>query len=380
MIIFAWDGFPQYAARCVGAFVRSTTERVVVVATRPKVPIEGMERVCGCPVHWIDRSELFDLRLLDCLIGQEGEKITLFVSGWAVPAFNELAKKVRARGGRVICMVDDCMIRGGIGGLLDWRIGELGDWGIELLKAVRFRLKFRKRFDGFFVPGKAGRRLLRFYGVPDEKIVEGVYAADETLFMPGPPLKDRPKKIIYVGQFIERKNVKRMLDAFVRSRSRKEVDSGWELHLYGSGPLKGELEQLIQQSPNLKSNNLKSNNQTIHIHDFLQPEELAAKYREARIFCLPSLEENWGLVVHEAALSGCALCLSNRIGAAEDLCTERNGVLFDPQDVEAMADAFSRLMRMNDSELCDAQAESLRMAKNAGLEKFVEGIKNCLIV
>ena len=392
MIIFAWDGFPQYAARCVGAFVRSTTERVVVVATRPKVPIEGMERVCGCPVHWIDGSELFDLRLLDCLIGQEGEKITLFVSGWAVLAFNELAKKVRARGGRVICMVDDCMIRGGIGGLgdcwigglLDWRIGELGDWGIELLRAVRFRLKFRKRFDGFFVPGKAGRRLLRFYGVPDAKIVEGVYAADETLFTPGPPLKERPKKIIYVGQFIERKNVKRLVEAFHRSldvQAFRRLDAdGWTLEMYGSGPLKGELEQLIQQSPNLKSNNLKSNNQTIHIHDFLQPEELAAKYREARIFCLPSLEENWGLVVHEAALSGCALCLSNRIGAAEDLCTERNGVLFDPQDVQAMADAFSRLMRMDDSELRDAQAESLRMAKNAGLEKFVEGIKNCLIV
>ena len=45
MICFAWDGFPQYAARCVGAFVKTTSEQVVVVGTRPDVPVELGARV-----------------------------------------------------------------------------------------------------------------------------------------------------------------------------------------------------------------------------------------------------------------------------------------------------------------------------------------------
>lgn len=37
MICFAWGGFPQYAARLVGAFVKSTDERVCVVGKPPAV-------------------------------------------------------------------------------------------------------------------------------------------------------------------------------------------------------------------------------------------------------------------------------------------------------------------------------------------------------
>ena len=54
MICFCWVQLPQYAARCIGALVRSTSEKIVVVATRPKVPIEGMDEVCQCEIHWLD--------------------------------------------------------------------------------------------------------------------------------------------------------------------------------------------------------------------------------------------------------------------------------------------------------------------------------------
>ena len=206
MIVFAWDGFPQYAARCVGAFVRTTNERVMVVATRPDVPIEGMEKLCGCPVHWISPDEPFNLSTF-----QPFNLSTFFVTGWKVPAFNRLRDQVRAKGGRIICMLDNNMMGRG---LFDFGFR---DCLIEIVKALRFRLTLRKHFDGFIVPGRAGRRLLRFYGVPDGKIFEGFYAADESLFTPGPAIEDRPKKIIYVGQLCERKNVRRLVEAFHES-------------------------------------------------------------------------------------------------------------------------------------------------------------------
>ena len=341
MIVFAWNLFPQYAARCIGAFARTTDEPVAVVATRPDVPIEGMERECGCPVYWVER-------------GREGgekrwrwtkEITTLFTTGWNVPAFNQLRDLVRKQGGRTICLVDNNFIP-------SFR---------EVIKSIRFRLFIRRHYDGFIVPGKSARRLLRFYGVPDEKIAEGFYAADESLFRPGPALEERPKKIIYVGRFCERKNVRRMLDAFARWRKEVEVDSGWELHLYGSGPLKEEIAQTLKNSKT----------QTIHLHDFLQPEELAEKYRESRIFVLPSVEEHWGLVVHEAALSGCVLLLSNRVGAADDLLEEGvNGLTFDPFDVNDMAETLkAAMMRQFDTKT------AAEKAREHGVDSFVTAMR-----
>lgn len=342
MIVFAWSGFLQYAARCVGAFVKATDENVVVVATRPRVPIEGMEKLCGCPVHWIDGGVGVEERWTE-------DVDTLIVSGWGIPAFNQLADDVRRRGGRVICMVDNNFV-----------------FSVkEIVKAIRFRLKLRKKYDGFFVPGKSGRRLLRFYGVPDDKIAEGLYSADESLFTPGLPLSKREKMIIYVGQLCDRKNVKRMCEAFEMAKVKGVGVGRWELHLYGAGPLKEELTQTIQNSKT----------QTIHIHDFLQPEELAAKYREARVFCLPSVEEHWGLVVHEAALSGCFLLLSDVVGAAEDFATKENAALFGAEDLKAMTAAFKRVMTMDDEALDRAGEICVKMSKNASLDKFVQGLR-----
>lgn len=346
MIIFAWKEFPQYAARCIGAFVRATDESVVVVATRPLVPINGMESVCNCPVHWIDGAGSFD-----CPV-RHGEGIALFTTGWDVPAFNRLRDQVRARGGRTICLVDNNFIPS----------------FVEIIRAIRFNLLFRRHYDAFVVPGRSGRKLLRFYGVPDDMIREGSYAADESLFTPGPALAERPKRIVYVGQFCERKNVKRLVEAFRRSlevlRSGGLDVGAWSLGMYGSGPLKEKLVALAGTG----------RDGTVEVHDFLQPEELAAKYREARIFCLPSVEEHWGLVVHEAALSGCALLLSNRVGAADDLLEEGvNGLAFDPYDIGDMSAKFAQAM----ARTFETEDVSER-ARGMGVSRFVDAVKGCL--
>ena len=98
-----------------------------------------------------------------------------------------------------------------------------------------------------------------------------------------------------------------------------------------------------------------------------------------RIFTLPSKAEHWGLVVHEAALSGCALALSDRVGAAADLLTEGvNGCAFDPENTAAFAAALRRLMTMDDGSLAAAHDESLRRAAAFGPDRFAEGFLQLL--
>ena len=358
MICFAWDGFPQYAARCIRSFVQNTDEPVVVLATKPTVPIEGMEELCGCKVKWIGNNEPLDV----CNTLGELPRV-LFSGGWYVPTFNRLRDEVRNAGGRVIGMCDNNFV-----------------FSLkECLKAIRFRLILRGKYDGYFVPGKSGVRLLRFYGVPRDLIATGMYSADASLFKNGMPLERREKKIIYVGQFIKRKNVIRLVEAFTSAV--RETNGGWSLDLYGSGVLKNEL---IRQSEAM-NNKLSSVNCNVGVHDFVQPEQLAALYQRARIFCLPSLWEHWGLVVHEAALSGCMLVLGNRTGAGEDLLVRSdngigyaNGFDFDPANTTDIRHALLRAMQMDENALRRANEVSLKIAQSVSLDRFVRGV-NALV-
>lgn len=336
MICFAWSGFPQYAARCVGALVKAIDEQVVVVATRPSVPVEGMERLSRCRVVWLEAS---DERPLRDVLGENPS--VLFTSGWAVKLFNRYRDEVRTHGGRVIAMSDN-----------NCRFSLR-----EVVKAIRFRLFLRNKYDGFFVAGVSCARLLRFYGVPKSKIQIGMYSADSSIFNDrGVPICNRPKKIIFVGQLCERKNPIRLCQAF---RLAKGFEHGWSLELYGCGPLQNKIPQ----------------GNGVFVHGFLQPEELAAKYRESRIFCLPSLEEHWGLVVHEAALSGCVLLLSDAIGAKDDFVGKENGFLFGATDEKAFARTMARAMALDDAALCRASRESLEKGRQISLDCFVKGVK-----
>ena len=337
MICFSALGFPQYSARCVRAFVRSTKERVVVVATRPDVPVKGMEELAGCEVHWVSLNDIVSLKEL---LGEVPRVLT--VPGWKFDLFNRFRDEVHANGGKVIAGSDNNYL----------------PTLKTFLKMLEFRFFYKNKYDGFWVPWKSGYRLMRFYGVPDEKIFTGTYSADVSLFSNGRALTERPKRILYVGQFIERKNVLRLCDAFLKAN--EIVRGGWILEMCGCGCLKSKLPV----------------NSSIVVRDFVQPEHLSAAYRNARAFILPSVEEHWGLVVHEAALSGCFLLLSNRVGAMDDFLDDGvNGYGFSPFSTSQMRKALVNVMTMDDEHLARAQQKSLELAHEVSLQAFVDSVK-----
>ena len=331
-IAFSWNGLPQYAARLIAAALREQGQPCPVVGSRPTVPVRGVEEALGQPVHWVDADKPVSWAAL----GQPVPKV-YFQSGWAYPAFNSLGDDVRAKGGKVCLLMDN-----------NWR-GDLR----QIIGAPWFRLFQRHKFDAVLVPGKSGRRLARWYGMSDHAIFEGMYGADPGLFFDGPPLAERPKRIIFVGQYIERKGCVPLARAFAAVAQRLP---GWELCMYGSGPLRSA----IPPHPQIK------------VHGFVQPEQLGSLYRDARIFALPSRSEAWGLVVHEAALSGCQLLLSDAIGAAPDFATADNSETFSPGDEQGMAAAFVSLARSVD--LGKAQAASVSAANTHGPSVFASRV------
>ena len=300
------------------------------------MPIRGMEELAQCPVRWIADDEK---RSLGDICGEWPR--LMMTPGWGYPLYNRFRDEARGRGCFIVGAADNNLV-------LSFK---------ECLRSLRFQLLFRHKYDAFFVPGKSGIRLLRFYGVPANRIVTGLYAADETLFHDGQPLEERSKRMLFVGQLCERKNVLRLCEAFRLSDGHGK---GWTLDLYGSGPLRDGIPT----------------GNGVAVHDFMQPERLAEVYRQSRCFILPSLSEHWGVVVHEAALSGCVLLLSDCIGAGEDfLHSGRNGFAFRPYSTADLASAMEKVYAMNDDELRAARQESIDLSSHVGLASFVDGIR-----
>jgi glycosyltransferase involved in cell wall biosynthesis len=110
----------------------------------------------------------------------------------------------------------------------------------------------------------------------------------------------------------------------------------------------------------------------VHFYGFRQIEENPSLYALATAFVLPSLKEEWGLVVNEAMACGLPVLVSNRAGCAANLVVSgHNGYTFNPESVEELTTALSRV---------SASAERVEMGRHSreivrawGCEHFAAG-------
>ncbi|MGB9880937.1 MAG: glycosyltransferase family 4 protein, partial [Anaerolineae bacterium] len=192
-----------------------------------------------------------------------------------------------------------------------------------------------RKADGYVSYGTKAAEYLQHMGASRKKIQVGVNTVDMEWYRrqwqlvrdgrlsasarPNLP----PVLLLYVGQLIERKNVKRLLEALARLR---DPDVG--VLIVGSGPLESELKEFCRRS---KVKN-------VFFEGFKQQPELPRYYALADVLVLPSIKEVWGLVVNEALATGLYVLCSNCAGAAYDLIREGwNGRTFDPYDVDQLA-------------------------------------------
>ena len=341
MICIAWDGLASYSEAAIRKFIETTEEDVAIVAILPTVPKTTDDAIAGVKINWIKRAYG---GTLSEVVGRCPD--VLLVDGWFQPVFNRFTCEVRRGGGRVIAMQDNQFE-------FNWKL---------LPWIVRFNLCFRWRYAAYMVPGKCTAKLLHWCGVRDKYIGRSLYTADPEVFTNGGPLECRKKKMLYIGRFIGLKNVMAMISAFSDFAARH---AEWELHCYGQGILQPEMERLISERQCRQ----------IVIHKFVQPSELAGLYKDARVLVLPSFWDHWGVVVHEAALSGCAVLLSDRVGAGWNLSTKKNGVLFSPYKKKSLEHAFDEIAGWDDNAWRTAQEESLRIAKTISPTMFAEELE-----
>lgn len=223
-----------------------------------------------------------------------------------------------------------------------------------------------RRCSGFFAYGTAAQELLTgHWRVPQERVFVLGNPVDNRFFekrarqiRSANPKTDNSIKLLFVGQLIERKGLLELLDAY------RELAADFpelELLLAGSGPLEGELLERIENRSIPR----------VTFTGYVEHDRLPELYSRADIFCLPSREEVWGLVVNEAIASGLPVVVSDVCGAARDLIIDgETGFTFEAQNCGDLTEKLHRLVA--DPELRERITENGRKHIEAwGLERLV---------
>ena len=325
-VAIAWHGLPHYGARLIRPVVDRLGERIAIIATQGPQSAEEIEAALGSSICIVPE----DPQLRWNQLGMQVPDL-FFHTGWAYPNFRSLAREVKRQNGTVVSMVDNACKHN-----LRQKIGK-----------YIFRWRYRPQVDFAMVPGASGLELMRFFGMPHGSVYTGLYGADPETFQLGPPLSERAYHFLFAGQFISRKGLQGLAEAVRLLRSE---GMNFRIAAVGAGPLRADLESA-----------------GIEVCAFGEAAAVARMMQNACFLVLPSIEDHWGLVVHEAALSGCGLILSTAVGAHRDLLNAQNGFICEPG---RPAPAMRQALLVDPIWLSGCLMESRRLASAFGPQRW----------
>lgn len=245
------------------------------------------------------------------------------------------------------------------------------------LKQIILR-PFLYRAWGLFV-GAENKRYWTHYGMPERRLCFTPHCVDNSYFQNKAKellprrreirrqfgINDDMPVILFCGKFIEKKLPLMLLSAYAKLRARVPC---WLL-LAGDGPLRPDIEEQVRQhvTPG------------VLMPGFLNQSELPLAYAASDLLALTSISETWGLVVNEAMCFGLPIVASDRVGCAADLVKSGwNGFIFPHQDVDALADALSRLIE-NEKKRREFGLRSLDLVSKYSVEACADGIVTALL-
>lgn len=226
---------------------------------------------------------------------------------------------------------------------------------------VVYRKLISKMVDGFSVNGQLTKEYLIQLGVSEHKIFPGGMSADsENLVISLNSYSDFERNVLkselilrsgltylYVGQFTERKGVIYLLNAWKEHVEKYPDDN---LLAIGTGPL---YQQYLEEFSTCDSIKIVGSINYDHIYRF---------YAIADVFIIPTLEDNWSLVVPEAMACGLPIACSIYNGCYPELVHEgKNGKLFDPLKQDTILETLEYFHFKN---LKFMGEESIKIEKN----------------
>ncbi len=204
----------------------------------------------------------------------------------------------------------------------------LRDWATSLMRRPRGRRPSQ-------TAEPAGRR-----SGPWLQVVSMPVGSDR-LGAPTPVREDGP--VVGVGRLMAEKG----FDVLIEAVALMPTDERPELVILGDGPDRALLEALALRR-----------GVSARFTGAVAPSEIGDWYRRARLVCVPSRREGFGMVVAEALAVGRPV-VATAVGAAPQFITDgTNGRLVPPDDIEALSTALTAALQ-SDPDIPDQHADPL---------------------
>ena len=333
-----WEGFPV-----CGLILREVIKnhpQIEIIATRPKVPFQNLEISLNKEITWL--KDDFDSNYL---LKNFRDKNLFIHTGWnnnEILKYGSYIKK--HNNARIYVSVDN-----------DLRYSLR-----QIIGSIYFRLFLKNKFNGAIVPGIKSKKLMIFLGMNPKNIHIGLYGAYEGIFKITKSILDRNNEFLYVGQLTKRKSIDLLVNAF---QVYKANGGKWNLRIIGSGDL------VIPKK--IKG---------LYLEGFLQPNDIADRMNNAKVFVLLSKLEHWGTVVCEAAACGMQLLLTHNIGSKYDLLIDGlNGFEIFDHDINKVVDGFKYFEKLSSANWVNGSNVSSKLSSLYNTQTYYSSFNNILI-
>ena len=335
-IVISWNELPKYVAYPLREIIK-INPNIEIVSMRSKLPITNLEKIINKKIYWIKNRKLkwsdMGLKIPDIY----------FQAGWYKKSFSSLGQEVKNNGGKVVLLSDNSYknnIRQKIGSII-------------------YKIKYLNYFDAVWVPGRLGMKLMKFFGVPKQKIFQGLYCSNQNIFKKGIAIRKRKKNFLFVGNLVKKKGIAELISGF-KIFLNSNLD--WKLIIVGNGPLK----KIIPKHKNIKYLSFKT------------PEEIAKLMRRSRFLILPTHIDQWPLVINEATLCGCGLIITNEVGNIPEFSNNKNSIISKVSSISSLLSALEKASSLSDYELDKMYEESLKLSSKYVISNWVKNYQNII--
>lgn len=221
----------------------------------------------------------------------------------------------------------------------------------------------------FFVAGRIHEDYVRTLSLRPVLSIERMYDVVDVEYFNSEShkIRDRRQNLLFVGRLVPKKGLNLLLLAYDKLvHEMKEVP---DLYIYGEGTEKDQLDKMIQGNPRLKNR--------VFLMGNARYEDLPKIYTKAKCTIVPSISEQWGLVVNESLACSTPVILSSTCGSAEML-ESGGGLVFEGGNVISLKDSLIKILTCSQEKYDLIRREAEIIAKDYSIEQSYLNFKTLL--
>ena len=169
--------------------------------------------------------------------------------------------------------------------------------------------------------------------------------------------------IVFLGRVVEEKQIDKLIRAFAKLDPSLKA----KLEIVGGGDQEGRLKALAGSLGVAAE---------VKFTGYVDEEYLRNALTRATVFAMPSIAELQSISTMEAMASGLPIVAANAMALPHLVHDGENGFLFEPGNVDDLAEKLTRVLTMPEDELQVLKKESLRIVESHDIQRTLDTFEN----